>query len=73
MSKYNIFHTERNRTAGLRFGHPGMNDTRREGGIDGFETRSEAEAAMREMQDEARRNGRPEYAEALHVESFDYA
>ena len=73
MKIYNIFHTEKNRSAGLAYGHPGLNDTRREGPPDGFETREVAEEYMREMQAQARANNAGAYADSLHVEPADYA
>lgn len=70
MTKFNIFHTERNTSAGLPYGHPGMNDTRAEGPVDGFATKADAAQYMGEMQAQARADGHPEYADALHIQAI---
>ena len=66
---YNIYHTERAAAAGLPYGPALKTQTRREGGPEPYPSREEAEAAMREMQAQARANGHDEYADALHVEA----
>lgn len=70
--KYQIFHTERNHTQGLMFGHVGFNDCRAEGVTDGYSSRDAAITAMREMQEQAIANGYQSYADSLHVERADY-
>lgn len=70
MSKFQIFHTERNASAGLPYDPAQSMDTRIEGAPDGYETKQEAESVMREMQSQARANGYDEYADALHVEAI---
>lgn len=69
MSKFQIFHTERNPAAGLPYGPAQSIETRREGGVDAYETRHEAESVMREMQAQALENGYDDYAGALHIET----
>ncbi len=69
--KFQIYHTERNRTQGMRYGHVGFTDTRVEGPPDAFETELQALIQLRSMQDEARINGRPEYADSLHIERIN--
>ena len=71
--KYQIYHTERNHTQGLQWGHVGFNDTRSAGPLDGFETCADAEDYLRDMQAQARANGANEYADALHVAPMEAA
>lgn len=70
MSKYQIYHTERNWAAGLPYGPAQSLNTREEGPQGGYDTRDEAIAEMNKMQAEAVSANQTEYANALHVEEL---
>ncbi len=69
MPQFQISHTETNPARGLPFGLPTMNWSRRESGP--FDTLEEAQRAMAEMKDTARKNGFHEYADAIHIEHVE--
>ena len=69
--KYQIFHTEKNHSRGLPYGHPGETDTRVEGAVGGYDSRDDAERVLAQWQAAARRDGHSNYADALHVERIE--
>lgn len=69
MSKFNVFTVD---AVLVQSGQTTMRDyIRREGTLDGFDTKAEAETLMHEMQAEARAHGHSDYADRLFVDSLE--